>query len=71
MPELMLLVSSPSYSSPTPRFTPASPPCVPGDIPTNPDAAYMEWLQRIIPSECEEIAIVKYVHRLETGEEVQ
>ena len=24
-----------------------------------------------MPSDCEEVAIVKYVHRLETGEEVQ
>jgi len=69
--ELMLLVPGPSYSSPTPHSTPASPPYVPGDMPVNPDAVYMEWLRRIMPSEREEIAIVKCVWRLETGEEVR
>ena len=44
MPELMLLVPVPSYSSPTPHSTPASPPYVPGDVPKNLDATYMEWL---------------------------
>ena len=69
--EPMLPVPSPSYSSPTPRSTPTSPPYVPGDMPKNPDATYMEWLQRIMPSDREEVAIVEYVCRLETGEEVQ
>ena len=71
VPELMLPVPGPSHLSPTPRSTPSSPPYVPEDIPTNPDAAYMEWLRRIMPSEREEVAIVEYACRLETGEEVQ
>jgi len=69
--EPMLPVPSPSYSSPTPHSTPASPPYVPGDMPVNPNMVYMEWLRRIMPSEREEITIVKYMRRLEMGEEVQ
>lgn len=71
VPEPMLPVSGPSYSSPTPRSTPSRPLYVPGDIPTNPDMVYMEWLHGVIPSKGEEVAIVKYAHWLETGEEVQ
>jgi len=39
--------------------------------PANPDEAYMVWLCGVMPSEWEEVAIVEYAHRLESGEEVQ
>jgi len=42
-----------------------------GDLPANPDEAYMAWLRRVMPSEREEAAIVEYARRLESGEEVQ
>ena len=71
VPEPMLPVPSPSHPLPTPHSTPSSPPYVPEDIPINPDTAYMKWLWRIVPSKREEVAIVKYARRLETGEEVQ
>jgi len=71
VPEPMLLVPGPSYSSPTPCSTPASPPYVPEDMPKNTDATYMEWLQRIMPSDQEEVTIIEYVRRLEMGEELQ
>ena len=69
--EPMLPVPGPSYSSTTPRSTPPSPPYVPGDMPVNPNAVYMEWLQSIMPSEYEEVTIVEYTRRLEMREEVQ
>jgi len=71
VPEPMLLIPGPAYASPTPRPTPSSPPFVPGDLPANPDEVYMVWLRGVMPSEREEVAIVEYVHRLESGEEVQ
>ena len=71
VPEPMLLIPGPTYSSPTPRSTPSSPPFMPGDLPANPDEAYMVWLRGIMPSEREEAAIIEYAHRLESGEEVQ
>jgi len=67
----MLPVPGPSYLSPTPHSTPSSPPYVPGDIPENSDAMYIEWSRNIMPSECEEVAIMEYACRLEMGEEVQ
>ena len=60
MPEPMLPIPGPAYASPTPRPTPSSPPFVPGDLPANPDEAYMVWLRGVIPSEQEEVAIVEY-----------
>jgi len=69
--EPMLPIPGPAYASPTPRSTPSSPPYVPGDLPANPDEAYMVWLRGVMPSEREEVAIVEYVRRLESGEEVQ
>ena len=71
MLEPMLPIPGPVYSSPTPRSTPSSPPFVPGDLPTNPDEAYMVWLRGVMPSEQEEAAIVEYARQLESGEEVQ
>jgi len=71
VPEPMLPIPGPAYASPTPRSTPSSPPYVPGDLPANPDEAYMVWLRGVMPSEWEETAIVEYVRRLESGEEVQ
>jgi len=69
--EPMLPIPGPVYTSPTPHSTPSSPPYVPGDLPANPDEAYMVWLRGVMPSEQEEVAIVKYTHRLESEEEVQ
>jgi len=71
IPEPMLPIPGPAYVSPTPRSTPSSPPYVPGDLPANPDEAYMVWLCGVMPSEREEVAIVEYAHHLESGEEVQ
>jgi len=71
IPEPMLPIPGPAYASPTPRSTPSSPPYVPGDLPANPDEAYMVWLRGVMPSEWEEVAIVEYARRLESGEEVQ
>jgi len=71
MPEPMLPIPGPAYSSPTPHSTPSSPPFVPGDLPANPDEAYMVWLRGVMPSEQEDAAIVEYAHWLESGEEVQ
>ena len=71
VPEPMLPIPGPAYASPTPRPTPSSPPFMPGDLPANPDEAYMVWLRGIMPSEREEAAIAEYVRRLESGEEVQ
>jgi len=71
VPEPMLPIPGPAYSSPTPRSTPSSPPFVPGDLPANPDKAYMVWLCGVMPSEWEEVAIVEYARWLESGEEVQ
>jgi len=71
IPEPMLPIPGPAYISPTPRSTPSSPPYVPGDLPANPDEAYMVWLRGVMPSEREEAAIVEYARRLESGEEVQ
>jgi len=71
VPEPMLLIPGPAYASPTPRSTPSSPPYVPGDLPANPDEAYMAWLRRVMPSEREEVAIVEYARWLESGEEIQ
>jgi len=71
VPEPMLPIPGPTYASPTPRSTPSSPPYVPGDLPANPDEAYMAWLRRVMPSEREEAAIVEYAHQLESGAEVQ
>jgi len=67
----MLLIPGPAYASPTPCPTPSSPPFMPGDLPANPDEAYMVWLRGVMPSEQEEAAIVEYTRRLESGEEVQ
>jgi len=71
IPEPMLPIPGPAYASPTPRSTPSSPPYVPGDLPANPNEAYMVWLHGVMPSEREEAAIVEYARRLESGEEVQ
>ena len=71
MPEPMLPIPGPAHPSPTPHPTPSSPPFVPGDLPANPDEAYMVWLRGVMPSEREEAAIVEYARRLESGEEVQ
>jgi len=71
IPEPMLPIPGPAYASPTPRSTPSSPPYMPGDLPANPDEAYMVWLRGVMPSEREEAAIVEYVCHLESGEEVQ
>jgi len=71
IPEPMLPIPGPAYASPTPHSTPSSPSYVPGDLPANPDEAYMAWLRRVMPSEREEAAIVEYTRRLESGEEVQ
>jgi len=67
VPEPMLPIPGPVYAS----STPSSPPYVPGDLPANPDEAYMAWLYHVMPSEQEEAAIVEYARRLESGEEVQ
>jgi len=71
VPEPMLPIPGPSYASPTPHSTPSSPPYVPGDLPVNPDKVYIGWLRGVMPSKREETAIVEYVRRLESGEEVQ
>jgi len=71
IPEPMLPIPGPAYTSPTPHSTLSSPPYVPGDLPANPDEAYMVWLRGVMPSEQEEVAIVEYTRRLESGEEVQ
>jgi len=71
VPEPMLPIPGPAYASPTPHSTPSSLPFVPGDLPANPDKAYMLWLRGVMPSEREEAAIVEYARRLESGEEVQ
>ena len=71
VPEPMLLIPGPAYASPTPRSTPSSPPFVPGGLPANPDEVYMVWLCGVMPSEREEVAVVEYARRLESGEEVQ
>ena len=70
VPEPRLPIPGPSYASPTPRSTPSSPPYMPGDLPVNPDKAYIGWLRGVMPSEWEEAAIVEYARRLESGEEV-
>ena len=51
MTEPMLLIPGPAYASPTPCPTPSSPPFVPGDLPANPEEAYIVWLHGVMPSE--------------------